>query len=188
MTIIYTEIYVLKMESRYKIHKYFSTYYLSIKLHNRRDSYWPITIVRLLFEKPSKEKLRQVPKGWTYQFYCPLPGCKYHISQHVKTTRTHGEQHGATTDFKAFPTYTLLRQHFQKIHANKSKICSGCNSGMHNTYMLYGWENRNNIWFLNISGQIDVNGTEILIAFRICTNLKAIVLYSGIFRGMRGDA
>ena len=177
------------MESRYL--KYISIKYLLLITYLYSyiiDSYWPITIVRLLFEKPSKEKLRQVPKGWTYQFYCPLPGCKYHISQHVKTTRTHGEQHGATTDFKAFPTYTLLRQHFQKIHANKSKICSGCNSGMH-TYMLYGWENRNNIWFLNISGQIDVNGTEILIAFRICTNLKAIVLYSvGNFRGMRGDA
>ena len=72
---------------------------------------------RIIFDKPTKERL---PKGWCYMFYCPLPGCKYHISQHGRT------QQGS---LKAFQSYTLLKQHFLKIHASKNKVCDQCNAG-----------------------------------------------------------
>ena len=74
---------------------------------------------RIIFDKPTKERL---PKGWCYMFYCPLPGCKYHISQHGRT------QQGS---LKAFQSYTLLKQHFLKIHASKNKVCDQCNAGNH---------------------------------------------------------
>ena len=74
-------------------------------------------IPRILFTKPSKAHQNRLPKGWTYHFYCPIPGCKYHLSQHLE-----GEG-------RWFPSKALLRQHYSKIHAFKSKICQKCGTG-----------------------------------------------------------
>ena len=67
-------------------------------------------VSRVLFTKPLKE--HRLPKGWSYHYYCPLPSCKYHLSQN-----------------KSFPSYSLLKQHYSKMHAHRSKICGKCNAG-----------------------------------------------------------
>ena len=85
---------------------------------------------RIIFDKPTKERL---PKGWCYMFYCPLPGCKYHISQHGRT------QQGS---LKAFQSYTLLKQHFLKIHASKNKVCDQCNAGNHCSNLKKGFKKK----------------------------------------------
>merc|ERR1739848_213494 len=66
-------------------------------------------VSRVLFTKPLKE--HRLPKGWSYHYYCPLPSCKYHLSQN-----------------KSFPSYSLLKQHYSKMHAHRSKICGKCNA------------------------------------------------------------
>ena len=83
------------------------------------------SVDRILFTKPSKECLK-VPPGWGYQYYCPLPGCKYHVSQHQSGVTTPGS---ISSSVKSFPSYSLLKQHYSKMHAHRSKICERCGSG-----------------------------------------------------------
>jgi len=87
------------------------------------------SVDRILFTKPSKECLK-VPPGWGYQYYCPLPGCKYHVSQHQS-----GVYSGCNT-VKSFPSYSLLKQHYSKMHAHRSEICERCGSGFANDVYL----------------------------------------------------
>ena len=75
-------------------------------------------ISRILFTKPSKDHQNRLPKGWSYHFYCPIPSCKYHLKQ-----KKMGEE------ARWFSTRSLLKQHYSKIHAFKSKICQTCGTG-----------------------------------------------------------
>ena len=89
-------------------------------------------IPRLLFTKPSKDHQNRLPKGWSYHFYCPIPGCKYHLNQHLQGLGRIVEE-----EPRWFSTRSLLKQHYSKIHAFKSEICPTCGIGkfriVHNT-------------------------------------------------------
>jgi hypothetical protein len=78
---------------------------------------------RLLFTMPSKHHMSQLAKNWTYRYYCPLPGCKYHVLQH-----SHQHENSSNTD-KFFLSKTSLKQHFSKAHAFKSRTCDECQAG-----------------------------------------------------------
>ena len=79
---------------------------------------------RILFDKPSSSlepSSRKLPKSWSFHYYCPIPGCKYHVSQHHE---------GASSQSpKSFSTYSLLRQHYSKMHAQRSHACPKCGAG-----------------------------------------------------------
>ena len=81
------------------------------------------SVDRILFTKPSREECHKVPPGWGYQYYCPLPGCKYHVSQFQSGVET------GIISIKSFPSYSLLKQHYSKMHAHRSQICERCGSG-----------------------------------------------------------
>jgi len=86
-----------------------------------------LNVDRILFTKPSKEQSLKIPTGWGYQYYCPLPGCKYHVGQHQSgVLRGNGRKDPV---FKSFPSYSLLKQHYSKMHAHRSQICERCGSG-----------------------------------------------------------
>lgn len=53
--------------------------------------------------------------GWSYRYYCPVPGCKYHILS--------GDHS------KYFSNATLLKQHYAKVHAQKCLKCDMCLAG-----------------------------------------------------------
>ena len=90
------------------------------------------SVDRILFTKPSKECLK-VPPGWGYQYYCLLPGCKYHVSQHQSGVDTPGI---ISSSVKSFPSYSLLKQHYSKMHAHRSQICERCGSGKASTLII----------------------------------------------------
>ena len=79
-----------------------------------------VKVPRIIFSKPNREHQNRLPKSWHYDFYCPIPGCKYHLNQHLQDTQ---EQP------KTFRSAALLKQHYSKIHASKSKICPKCEAG-----------------------------------------------------------
>ena len=90
-----------------------------------------LNVDRILFTKPSKEQSLKIPTGWGYQYYCPLPGCKYHVGQHQSgVLRGNGRKDPV---LKSFPSYSLLKQHYSKMHAHRSQICERCGSGKAST-------------------------------------------------------
>ena len=56
--------------------------------------------------------------GWSYRFYCPIPGCRHHIL-------SRGEWK-ATRHFQHFPNYFQLKQHYLKCHVMKDIECKTC--------------------------------------------------------------
>ena len=85
---------------------------------------------RILFTKPSKECLKS-RQGLDFQYYCPLPGCKYHVGQHQNCSDVKRSFSSSSADkaVKSFPSYSLLKQHYSKMHAHRSHICERCESG-----------------------------------------------------------
>jgi len=74
-------------------------------------------IERMIFEKPGKNT--KYPPSWKYLWYCPIPGCQYHVNQPLSKTKARG----------SFHNYSELKQHYNKKHAHRSKICERCDAG-----------------------------------------------------------
>lgn len=66
---------------------------------------------RISFARPSKSQ--RAPQGLSFRYFCPLPGCKYHV---------------ANAKF-SFPSYSLLKQHYSKMHASRDRKCPKCGTG-----------------------------------------------------------
>lgn len=56
--------------------------------------------------------------GWTYRFYCPIPGCSHHMLYREKWKAKKHQQH--------FPNKYQLTQHYNKVHAVKELKCARC--------------------------------------------------------------
>lgn len=65
----------------------------------------------ITFEKPNMSNLKDNKQP---AFFCPMPKCKYNIMESHQT--------------KHFSTFKLLKQHFTKVHGQKSVKCDGCNA------------------------------------------------------------
>lgn len=74
-------------------------------------------VQNLTFQKPSSGD--KSIKHKSLQYFCPLPACKYHVSQCQAQIST----------LKAFSSYSQLKQHYSKMHASREKKCAKCGMG-----------------------------------------------------------
>ena len=63
--------------------------------------------------------------GFKPHYFCPLPGCKYHIFNNNNNT-----------SHSSLPTLKQLKQHYTKVHSSKSHACQGCSSKFPTPHML----------------------------------------------------
>merc|ERR1719376_246500 len=56
--------------------------------------------------------------GWSYRFYCPIPGCSHHMLYREKWKAKKHQQH--------FPKLYQLTQHYVKVHAERQLRCPTC--------------------------------------------------------------
>ena len=62
------------------------------------------------------------PKDWDKFYFCPVPGCKYHLI--------------TSTKLNPIPSLKLLKQHYLKVHVPKSLKCAGCEKAFQSEVFL----------------------------------------------------
>jgi len=58
--------------------------------------------------------------GWSYIYFCPIPGCGHHVlsDRNTKSRPLHSSP--------AFPNKHQLAQHYVKVHAHRDRRCQRC--------------------------------------------------------------